>query len=159
MPALVADSGFGTVAGIDGSIIRHDHQLALYAVDEHFVAASREVTAADAEVEQRIADENHAVPVEADAAVAVSWCMKYSEFEIADIDDIPILQAYIGVGRRLHRATHHETDHARCPRRPFAAGLIPVHREGSTGCLFHGAEGHQVVRVTMRRDDYLDIQI
>ena len=159
MPTLISNGGFRTVAGIDGRIVGQDHQLALDAVDEHFMAAPGEIAAAHAEVEQRIADEHHSVPVEAYAAVAVPWCMKYGEFKVSDFDDIAILQAYIGVGRRLHRAAYHKADHSRCPFCPFAAGLIPMHRECSARRLFYVTEGHQVVRVTVRRDDYLDIQI
>ena len=159
MPALIADGGFGAVAGINDGIIGHNHQLALDAVYKHFMAASGKITAADAEVEQRIANEHHPVPVEANAAGAVARGMEHRKFEVSEFDDIAILQAYIGIGRRLNRTAHHDADHARRPRRPPAAGLIPMHRERGAGRLFHVAEGHQVVRVTMRRDYYLDIQI
>lgn len=50
MSALIADGGFGTVSGINGSIIGHDHQLALDAVDKNIMAASGEVGTTDAEV-------------------------------------------------------------------------------------------------------------
>ena len=159
MPSLVAYGGLRPVAGINGRVIRQDHQLALNTVDEDLVAASGEVAAADAEIEQRIADEHHPVAVETDAAGAVTWCMEHGEFEVAEFDHVAILQNDIWVGRRLHRAAHHEADHARRPRRPFAAGLIPMHRERGARRLFYVAERHQVVRVTMRCNDYLNIQI
>ena len=83
MSTLVAYSSFGAMSGINGGIIGHDHQLALDAIDKHFMAAAGKVAAADAEVEQRIADEHHAVTVEANAAGAVARGMEHRKFEVS----------------------------------------------------------------------------
>ena len=64
------------MAGINGCVIRQGHKLALNTVNENLVAASGEVAAANAEVEQRIADECHPVAIEADAADALYGHMR-----------------------------------------------------------------------------------